>query len=82
MKSEQLTKKEQAWVDRVQKALNSCPESLKKRADSYTIGDPDITIFDKNKYEDSGKDVCVDVDRCDAELARLEFPFGVASTSG
>ena len=77
-----LTKKERDWVDRVQKSLDACPESLKKRADSYTIGDPDITIFDKNKYEDSGKDVCFDVVRCDAELAILVFPFGVASTAG
>jgi hypothetical protein len=77
-----LNKKEQLWVDRVQKALDACPESLKNRADSFTVGDPDITIFDKNKYEDSGKDVGNDVERCDAELAVLVFPFGVASTAG
>jgi hypothetical protein len=77
-----LNKKEQAWIDRVQKALDACPESLKNRADSFTIGDPDITIFDKNKYEDSGKDIGVDVERCDAELGQLIFPFGVASVAG
>jgi predicted RecB family nuclease len=77
-----LNKKEQAWVDRVQKALNACPESLINRADSFTVGDPNIIIFDKNVYVDTGKDTCIDVDLSDAELGDLRFPFGVASTSG
>jgi len=77
-----LNKKEQAWINRVQKALNACPKSLKDRADSYTIGDPNITIFDKNKFIDTGLDVCCDVDKSGAELAELWFPFGVASTAG
>jgi len=77
-----LNKAEQKWIDRVQKALDACPKSLSDRADSFTIGDPDITIFDKNKFIDNGKDVCVDVDDSDSELACLIFPFGVASTAG
>jgi len=77
-----LNKKEQLWLDSVQKALNACPVSLKARADSYTIGDADITIFDNDKYIDKGKDVCVDVDESGAKLATLVFPFGVWSTSG
>jgi hypothetical protein len=77
-----LNKKEQAWVDKLQKVLNACPESLKKRADSYTVGVPHITIFDKNKFIDTGKDVCMDVESSNAELAFIRFPFGVASTAG
>jgi len=77
-----LNKKEQAWIDRVQKALDACPESLSVRADSYTIGDPYITIFDNNKYIDTGMDVCVGVADSGAELGELVFPFGVASTAG
>ena len=77
-----LNKKEQAWIDRVQKALNACPKSLKKRAESYTIGDMDVTIFDNDKYEDTGKDVGIDVESSNAKLGELIFPFGVASTAG
>lgn len=78
----QLNKKEQAWIVRVQKALDACPDSLKKRADSFTIGDPDITIYDKNVFVDNGNDVCVDVDSSNSYLCELTFPFGVASTAG
>ena len=77
-----LNKKEQAWVDRVQKALDACPASLRRRADSYTIGDNDITVFDKNKYIDTGRDVCIDVGDSKAKIANIVFPFGVASTAG
>ena len=77
-----LNKKEQAWIDRVQKALNACPKSLSSRADSFTIGDPDVVIFDKNKYIDTGRDVGIDVESSGAELASLWFPFSVASTAG
>lgn len=77
-----LNKKEQAWIDRVQKALDACPKSLCDRADSFTIGDPYIVIFDKNAYIDTGPDVCMDVDKSGAELGSFVFPFGVASTAG
>lgn len=77
-----LNQKELAWINRVQKALDACPKSLKDRADAYTIGDPDITIFDKNLYVDTGCDVGMDVTSSDAELGQLVFPFGVASTCG
>ena len=78
----QLNKKEQAWVARVQKALDACPESLKNRADSFTVGDPTIFIFDKNVFIDTGDDICADVENSCAELGELVFPFGVASSAG
>ena len=77
-----LTKKEQAWVGRVQKSLDACPDSLKERAASFTIGDPEIVIIDETKLADIGDDVCVAVRKSNAELARLDFPFQVWSTAG
>tara|TARA_R110000850_G_scaffold146777_3_gene268888 strand:+ start:657 stop:893 length:237 start_codon:yes stop_codon:yes gene_type:complete len=77
-----LNKKEQSWLDRVQKALDACPDSLRERADSYTVGDPLIIIFDKNKFIDTEMDVCIDVANSDCELGGLVFPFGVASSAG
>lgn len=77
-----LTKQEQEWIKKVQKALDACPGSLKDRALSYTIGDNYITIFDNAKYNDTGKDVCIDVQNSDAELAVFTFPFEVWSTAG
>lgn len=78
----ELTAKERQWVKKLQKVLDECPSSLKNRGDSYTIGDADITIFDKHIYTDRGNDVGVDVDDSDAELAKIIMPFGVASTCG
>lgn len=38
-----LTKKEQAWIERLEKVLLSCPSD---RLGLITIGDPRLTIFD------------------------------------
>ena len=44
-----LTKKEQSWVNKVQKVLNECPS---KRIGFYTIGDSDLTLFDITKIDE------------------------------
>ncbi len=77
-----LNKTEQQWIKRLQRTLDACPETLKDRAASYTIGDPYIVIFDEGKYIDTGTDICIDVETCNAELATVNFPFQVWSTAG
>lgn len=81
-----LTKKEKDWFNKLQKVLDECPFDTSD-FDSYTIGDPDITVYknvDKvtehhSKYE---TDLCISVAALDAEVFVLRFPFGVASASG
>lgn len=82
-----LTKEEKAWVKRVQKALDSCPS---KRLGFATIGDHDITIFDRTRYDD----ICNAVDNGHGDFIptaeklgyvaeeQLNFPNPVESTAG
>lgn len=83
-----FTKKEQAWLERLEKTLAAAPKSLSKKVCSYTIGDNDITLYDSKKVDDyiaekgDQRDRCVDVDRADAEITRFVFPFTVESTAG
>lgn len=87
MEVKPLTKKEQAWISELQRVVKKCPS---KRMEAYTIGDNDITIYDKNAYkavEDSYSgndtpDVCQMVDESDSELARIFFKFGIVSSAG
>lgn len=78
----ELTDKELKWLKKLQKTLDTCPQSLRDRASSYTIGDPVITIFDEYKYIDTGKDVCIDVRASDCAMFSLSMPFDVWSTAG
>ena len=41
-----LNKKEQAWIDDLQALLNRCPSN---RIGFYTVGDPQIGLYDKTK---------------------------------
>lgn len=43
-----LTKKEQAWVDELQAVIDRCPSP--KKIGFYTIGDPNIHLYDLRKY--------------------------------
>lgn len=80
-----LTKDEKKWLADLQEVLDRCPS---KRLGFYTIGDSDVTIFDKDltdKYEHEhgdGRDFCQTVDRAGARLGEIIFPSGVASTAG
>ena len=68
-----MTKTEQAWIDRVNKAMKNKP----KRFGFYTTGDK-VEIYDKSKgvddenYED-GLDFCKTVRNLDAYLGRLNI---------
>lgn len=86
MKREPLTKSEKDWLARVQAVLDECPTS---RLGAYTIGDPDLNVYDSrfeseiNKLLDTGKyDFCSAVSDLGAELGSLKFPFQVHSTAG
>ena len=83
MQSE-LTKEERRWVKRVQKVLNACPSD---RIGFYTVGDPDIALYDKEKdvdeiYNDKDySDFCQAVQDLEADLETLIFPSNVHSTA-
>ena len=58
IKLSELSKKEKAWIKKLEKVFNECPS---KRIGCYTIGDPCLTFYDittANKQgvepEDSG----------------------------
>ena len=88
MKSAQLTKKEQAWLDRFKKTMAAAPESLREKISSYTIGDSEIILYDKVKFNDffSGshqdKYHCELVEDSESEICSVQFPFDVEATSG
>lgn len=85
-----LTKKEEAWLLRLEKCLASAPVSLNKKVQAYTIGDNDITLYDLEKqteYEDKlherdTPDKGVMVYEAGTYLNNFVFPFGIESTAG
>tara|TARA_R110000850_G_scaffold36594_1_gene96670 strand:- start:553 stop:813 length:261 start_codon:yes stop_codon:yes gene_type:complete len=83
-----LTKKEQAWVNKVQKVLNECPS---KRIGFYTMGDNDITLYDVIKDDEIREllntNNCSDWGPCVEQLnagfnETLDFPNPVESVAG
>ena len=82
MQNKPLSKREQAWLTRMQKALNACPT---KRLGFFTIGDAEIVVYDRrydDEIDDHGGDFCTGVSSANAELGSLRFPALVHSTSG
>ena len=85
-----LTKKEQAWVLRVQKALDACP--IKGKFGFYTTGDIYINMYDLRRMEDvfalmDGSNGVQDFGPACDHLAvnfdeSLSFPSPVESTAG
>lgn len=45
MPAKPLTKKEQAWLDKLEKVMSECPSD---RLACYTIGDHDLQFYDQN----------------------------------
>lgn len=83
-----LTKDEQAWVEDVQAALDRCPS---KRLGFYTIGDPNVILWDRDKTDDvflaldsrKARDFWLAVEVVGAGFdASLDFPNAVESTAG
>lgn len=81
-----LTRQEKAWLNKLQKILDECPFDASD-FDSYTIGDCDVTVFKQRvkvaQYQmESERDLPACVEALDAEVFRLQFPFGVVSAAG
>lgn len=82
-----LTAKEKRWVSDVQRVLDKCPS---KRIGFYTIGDNDISLYDKSSDDEidnlqceKSRDFGPAVDDLDAGFyERLYFPNHVHSTAG
>ncbi|MGL5093702.1 MAG: hypothetical protein ACRC8B_22840 [Aeromonas sobria] len=86
MSAKPLTKAEAKWIAELQALLNKCPS---KRMVAYTIGDPELVIYDSSFssaigdiLDNSKKDVCQAVTMLGADLASITFPFPVESTAG
>lgn len=82
-----LTAEERKWLKKVQKALNECPSD---RIGFFTIGDPQVVIYDRSKEKEidaimdsSNSDWCGCVREAGADLDEvLYFPAHVHSTAG
>ena len=87
-----LNKKETAWLVRLRKTLAAAPISLDGKLSSYTVGDRDITLYDKVKFTEYYKDNpiplhdiryhCTLVEDSESELQDLVFTFSIESTAG
>jgi len=75
-----LTKEEKSWLRRMQNLIDKCPD----RFGFYTIGDPYIFVFDKDKEEqfDDTVDMALEVERYDANLGILNFRSAVHGVCG
>lgn len=79
------TKAEAAWLRELQEVLDRCPS---KRFGFFTIGDHDVAVYDRTKDAkiyaelDRRGDFCQAVDKLDARIGSINFPFNVHSTSG
>lgn len=83
-----LTKAERKWLDEMQEVLNRCPS---KRLGFYTIGDPQIIVYDRSKESEIERildnresgDWCGCVLNAGANFDEwLDFPASVHSTAG
>lgn len=89
-----LTVKEKKWLERLEKTLDAAPASLASKVTAYTIGDNNITLYDKNKFDNFMennpkysssiciRDVCWLVGKSESEIKNFYFPFTVESTAG
>lgn len=92
MEQAKLTKKELAWIERFKKTMAAAPVSLMDKVWAYTIGDNDITLYDRVKFvshfnnypedDEWNDDHHALVDKAGAEIECIPFPFPVESTSG
>lgn len=82
-----LTKKELAWIEKVQKVLDECPS---ERLGFYTIGDRDVFLYDRSKEHEVTEwmdrnqgDFCFATKAMDADFfTSINFPAPVESTAG
>ena len=87
-----LTKKEQAWLDRLERTLDAAPKSLFHKVSAFTIGDNYITLYDEKKVDaysktiDTTRGISGDmpslVDNSGGEIREFIFPFKIDSAAG
>ncbi len=87
MAAKPLTKAEKLWLKKLQEVFNECPSS---RLGAYTIGDPDLSIYDRSMESE----IYQHMDNCKtgefgnavvalgAELGVINTPFQVHSVAG
>jgi hypothetical protein len=86
-KIKKLTAAEKQWIAKLEAVLAECPS---KRIGSFTIGDPQIVLYDSSMDAEIGKlmdsrdsyDFCQAVEEVGATLCVVDFPFPVHSTAG
>lgn len=86
-KIKKLTAAEKQWIAKLEAVLAECPS---ERMAAYTIGDPNITLYDSsmdveiNKVMDShgNYDFCHGVEKVGAALCVVNFPFPIHATAG
>lgn len=83
----QLTREEKSWLKRLQKVMDECPSP--DRIGFYTVGDPDVSLYDRSLQEeinnrlDRGEDFGGACEYEDAGFnASIRFPSNVHSTAG
>lgn len=82
-----ISRAELKWLIRLQKVIDACPS---ERIGFYTIGDSDVSLYDKTRDEEidavvssGNKDFCTVVDELDAGFGVvINFPSNVHSTAG
>lgn len=87
MGQSRLTATERAWVEKLQTVLNECPSG---RIGFFTIGDPDVSLYDTKKQDkidalmdrNARMDFGNAVDDNGARFGTITFPSQVHSTAG
>ncbi|MGK4231197.1 hypothetical protein ACK2MR_08620 [Providencia hangzhouensis] len=82
-----LTKKEIAWIEKVQKVLDECPS---ERIGFYTIGDRNVFLYDRSKESEvcewmnrNKGDFCIATNALKVDFrTSIDFPAPVESTAG
>lgn len=75
-----LTKIEKAWLKKLEKILMNPPSD---RIGFYTIGDCDLTAYDRTKEHLFGHDYfCSEVEKHDAYLDQVQAKMPIQATSG
>ena len=87
MKNKKLTTAEKKWIAKLEAVLAECPS---ERMAAYTIGDPNITLYDSTMDAEIDKlmdgydnyDFCQAVEKVGAALYIVDFPFPIHATAG
>jgi hypothetical protein len=76
----QLTAEEKKWLGQMQRLINKQPVRL----GLYTVGDPNLSVFDRTKVHlfDEDRDMPMEVHYHEAHLGTLHFKVNVHGVCG